>query len=92
MLYLWSRQESNLDPGLRRPLYYPLYYRTKPTAADRLPASRGLVREGKIKQLFQQSPQVSAEYFDGDGQQDDAKEFPGGDHTGRAQDPFNKVH
>ena len=25
---MWSRQESNLDPGLRRPLYYPLYYRT----------------------------------------------------------------
>ena len=25
---LWSRQESNLNPGLRRPLYYPLYYET----------------------------------------------------------------
>ena len=24
----WSRQESNLNPGLRRPLYYPLYYET----------------------------------------------------------------
>jgi hypothetical protein len=28
LMLLWSRQESNLDPGLRRPLYYPLYYRT----------------------------------------------------------------
>ena len=24
--FLWPRQESNLDLGLRRPLYYPLYY------------------------------------------------------------------
>jgi hypothetical protein len=24
--YLWPRQESNLNLGLRRPLYYPLYY------------------------------------------------------------------
>lgn len=27
--YAWSRQESNLNPGLRRPLYYPLYYETE---------------------------------------------------------------
>ena len=25
---LWSRPESNWNPGLRRPLYYPLYYGT----------------------------------------------------------------
>ena len=25
-IILWPRQESNLNPGLRRPLYYPLYY------------------------------------------------------------------
>lgn len=24
----WSRPESNWNPGLRRPLYYPLYYET----------------------------------------------------------------
>ena len=24
--YVWPRRESNADPGLRRPLYYPLYY------------------------------------------------------------------
>lgn len=26
MIFLWPRQESNLDLGLRKPLYYPLYY------------------------------------------------------------------
>ena len=25
---MWSRPESNWNPGLRRPLYYPLYYGT----------------------------------------------------------------
>jgi len=26
--FLWSRQESNLHPRLRKPIYYPLYYET----------------------------------------------------------------
>lgn len=26
ILYLWPRQESNLDPELRKLIYYPLYY------------------------------------------------------------------
>ncbi len=28
LICLWSRPESNWNPGLRRPLYYPLYYGT----------------------------------------------------------------
>ncbi len=26
---MWPRRESNADPGLRRPLYYPLYYEAR---------------------------------------------------------------
>ena len=28
-MWKWSRPESNWNPGLRRPLYYPLYYETR---------------------------------------------------------------
>jgi hypothetical protein len=29
LLFLWPRQESNLDLELRKLLYYPLYYEAK---------------------------------------------------------------
>ena len=41
--------------------------------------------EGKITELFQQSPQVGAKYLYGYGQQDDAKELADGDHAGLSE-------
>jgi hypothetical protein len=85
---MWSRQESNLDPGLRRPLYYPLYYVTK----DKTTPFGRLSKGGRNYELFQQTPQVRAEYFNGDRQQDHAKEFTDGDHPGRTQHAFDEIH
>ena len=42
-------------------------------------------------ELFQQSPQVSAEYFDRNSQEDDPKKLSDGDHPGRPEDLFDKV-
>lgn len=51
---LWSRQESNLHPRLRKPIYYPLYYETvtkvqKYDIGCRLLSSRG---DNQKKQPF----------------------------------------
>src|SRR5258708_13833735 len=42
-------------------------------------------------ELFQQSPQVSAEYFNSNSQENNSKKLPDGDHPGRPQYLFNKV-
>ena len=42
-------------------------------------------------ELFQQSPQVSAEYFDRNSQEDDPKKLSDGDHPGWSEDLFDEV-
>jgi hypothetical protein len=52
-LFTWSRQESNRDPGLRRPLYYPLYYGTRPSFASAAePGVAGFAKEGEVTNYF----------------------------------------
>src|ERR1700755_1180521 len=84
---MWSRPESNWNPGLRRPLYYPLYYRTN-NSLFRSPLSEG----GRNYELFQQPLPIRAEYFDGDRQQDHPEELADGDHPGGSQQPLDGVH
>ncbi len=37
---LWARQESNLHPRLRKPIYYPLYYEPNSLATSATFAAR----------------------------------------------------
>ena len=93
---MWSRPESNWNPGLRRPLYYPLYYRTGPFAERWVKSRKNEGCQPNPKgwqnyELFQQSTQVGAEYFDRNSQEDDPKKLSDGDHPGRPEDLFDKV-
>ena len=93
---MWSRPESNWNPGLRRPLYYPLYYRTDPFAERGVKSRKNRRKQPDPKgwqnyELFQQSPQVSAEYFDRNSQEDDPKKLSDGDHSGWPEEPFDEI-
>ncbi len=72
-LFLWPRQESNLDLELRKLLYYPLYYEA------------GWQNSCHGKWLMPKLYNITAEYLYRNGQQYYAKKFSYDHHSIRTQ-------
>lgn len=89
----WSRQESNLNPGLRRPLYYPLYYETIPcpAGAAKVPLSLRFRKSTGQATSPDQPAHVRRKDLHGDRQQHHPEELPHRQQPRRTQHPGNEI-
>jgi hypothetical protein len=87
----WGVVTPGIEPGSRASETLILSIVLRDQRQNHAVAGR-LSKGGRNYELFQQTPQVRAEYFNGDRQQDHAKEFTDGDHPGRTQHAFDEIH
>lgn len=68
MIFLWPRQESNLDLGLRKPLYYPLYYEAGKIQWANIYNCRCKTKTLLCQFLLNKAAGIGGKYFYGYGQ------------------------